>query len=780
MRSARLCFVAWAIVVLALLIGFVKLMVGGLSLDTNLLDLLPHTHQNKSAQLASTRFIHTLSRQVVFLIQAPTPTDAQKAANAFNGVIANSRYLTHIQYRMSTKDQTAWASLYFPYRMNLLAPDTRKLLQSGHFKTLEANAIASLYSPMGAANAALLHTDPLFLFQHFMTQLPKPASHLSLVAGRLMVHHKGLWSVMIRAQTTHNGFSIHEQNAVIAVIHHAKATMLHAALHSQLLMTGVLFYAHAGTQTAQHDISTIGVGSLIGIILLVLLTFRSLRPLCLTLLSCAIGFMAAFVVAHLFFAKLYLFTLVFGMSLIGISVDYAFFYCADRLAGGASWNSTQGVRNILPGISLGLFNVVLAYIVIAFAPFPALKQLAVFSVTGLVMAFATVVCLFPVALTSTTKPFTPRLMRLTNAYLTLWQKVSATKVTFLYVAIAIISIVGLMRLHANDDIHILQSPPPALTAQETQIKALIGSTISAHFFVVTGKTPAQTLAHEALLTKVLRHTFGAHPYLAVSDYVPTAKAQRENYTQMHHEVLGQHLLAYLHKLGVSTHKAHEINAELTAMEFSPLTMEHWLASPASKTLRYLWLGNINHQSASVVLLSENLPDKALITISKHLPFAIYVNQAAQTSAIFKQYRILILRLLLLAYGILWLVLSLRYGLPKISMYFLPPLSACALSLAVLGLLGIPLTLFNVLALVLVLGISVDYVLFFAETKRDHGTTLLAVALSAITMALSFGLLALSQTPVIHDFGITILTGIVSAFLLAPLAARVKPNKRNGL
>nr|WP_072599089.1 hypothetical protein [Vibrio vulnificus] len=59
-------------------------------------------------------------------------------------------------------------------------------------------------------------------------------------------------------------------------------------------------------------------------------------------------------------------------------------------------------------------------------------------------------------------------------------------------------------------------------------------------------------------------------------------------------------------------------------------------------------------------------------------------------------------------------------------------------------------------------------MFFAEQQGSH-STLLAVTLSAITTLLSFGLLALSATHAIHSFGLTVLSGIFVAWLLAPMA-----------
>ena len=50
--------------------------------------------------------------------------------------------------------------------------------------------------------------------------------------------------------------------------------------------------------------------------------------------------------------------------------------------------------------------------------------------------------------------------------------------------------------------------------------------------------------------------------------------------------------------------------------------------------------------------------------------------------------------------------------------------------------------------------------------------MLALALSAITTILSFGLLSLSSTPAVHYFGLTVLVGITVSFLLSPIVIKV--------
>ena len=298
---------------------------------------------------------------------------------------------------MIHQNRKAGRALYFPYRLSLLSPNDKKQLKNNQVDRIEQSAIMALYSPIGISSSDLLMKDPYFNFQRFISSLPKPGT-VELINSIPMIHSNNRWYIIINAQIDGSSFSLKNQNKIISTINQAKAQALKVNSKTEILMNGVLFYAKAGSDSAQHEISTIGIGSIIGILLLVFFTFRSLSPFFLTLFSAAIGFMSAFVIVELYFSTTYIFTLVFGASLIGISVDYAFFYYSDRLLGGDKWLASNGLKNIFIGISLGLLNVVIAYFILATTPFPGLKQLAVFAIVGLSMSYATVVCLFPVVL----------------------------------------------------------------------------------------------------------------------------------------------------------------------------------------------------------------------------------------------------------------------------------------------------------------------------------------------------------------------------------------------
>lgn len=773
-------FIAWLIVVACFLIAFGFIMLKESPLNSNVLDLLPQSHHNPVATQAAQQFSNTMGEQLLFLVGDRNQDTAQQAAQIFAMALRQSHAFKNITDQVTMDTQNAWGSFYFPYRLSLLTPQQHDLLQAGDTQKIVQMAMLNLYSPMALTNSALLETDPLFMFQSFVMSMPKPASHLGLYGEYMVVQAHDQWYVMINTQIRGGSFSLSEQNKLIDIIKKAEQQTQQQYIHSNIIKTGMLFYAKAGADQAQHDVSTIGIGSVVGIVLLLVLTFRSLSPLLLTLFSSAVGFIAAFVVTYWVFGSVYLFTLVFGASLIGISVDYAFFYYADRLYGGPQWLPLDGLRHIFSGISLGLLNVVLAFMVIALAPFPGVRQLAVFAITGLALSYATVVCAFPYWLKAKQHDAHSLSMGLSNAYLSLWKALSKRSVIIIYAMIAVFVVAGLLRLQSNDDIHILQATPAALKHDEQLIKDLIGSSIGTRFIVVQGTNPEQMLTNTHSVTQIIKTAFPGltRPYIAISDYLPTVAAQQENYHLTQSLLTDKTLLPYLNTVGVTPDQGKAILQKLSAIAFKPLTLQAWLDSPVSDSLRYLYLNRIDGQYATVILLSDQIDTQILKNQIQGFLFATYIDKADEVTSIFKIYRKIISTLLGFAFVILLILLIWRYGFKLAKYYFIPPLCACLLGVAVLGWLGIPLTLFNVLALVLVLGLAVDYVLFFAESKSTYQSTMLAVLLSAITTVLSFGLLAFSTTPVIHYFGVTVFVGIVSAFLLAPLVTRIRPEQKN--
>jgi predicted exporter len=155
-----------------------------------------------------------------------------------------------------------------------------------------------------------------------------------------------------------------------------------------------------------------------------------------------------------------------------------------------------------------------------------------------------------------------------------------------------------------------------------------------------------------------------------------------------------------------------------------------------------------------------------------LPDMHYLNLKAATNRMVNGFRDAALDRL--GWGGLLIALLLWWGLrswKQVLRVVLPVAAAIALSVASLHLLGERLTLFHLTALLLVLGIGIDYSLFFsrpgdADERRRTGHALLVCAISTLTV---FGILALSSLPVLHAIGLTVFFGVSGSYAMAWLA-----------
>jgi predicted exporter len=100
---------------------------------------------------------------------------------------------------------------------------------------------------------------------------------------------------------------------------------------------------------------------------------------------------------------------------------------------------------------------------------------------------------------------------------------------------------------------------------------------------------------------------------------------------------------------------------------------------------------------------------------------------------------------------------------------------------VLALLGRPLDLVALAALLMVISMGVDYGVFLvdaSETEHERTVALLSVFLAATTTVLGFGLLAISRHPLLSIIGITATVGMLACLLLAPTTLILLTGRRS--
>jgi len=770
-RAWRWLAVAWLLVLIGLGVQQWRLWQQESRIDTDILALLPQDAHDRLLSDVTRRIADANARQVVVLLGSADAAQTKAAEQAFRDAISPSaveRGSAPLAAGQSPALREAgsiegWFDqarvFYAPYRDRLLTDQQRQRLQDESAESLSESALAALYGPMGAPRLTEWRQDPLSLWPQWW-QERAVGSGLRMGDDGLLEADGKHWSVL-QFETTGSAFQLDGERHIDLLLDAATAAASKQAPGLDVLRAGVPLHAEAAAVQANREINTIGWGSLAAVLLLVWLAFRSLRPILLVGASLLIGCGVALAVTVLVFGKVHVLTLVFGASLVGVAEDYGIHWFASRQAQPAD-RRWKLLRHLLPGLWLALLTSALAYLALGLAPFPGLRQMALFSVVGLAAAFLTVIFWFPWLDGGEIR--STRFARWLGATLERWPRLHGRRPVALFLgAVVVVSAVGMLRLQPNDDLRSLQSSPMSLISQQIRISQMLGMPSPAQFYLVQGDSAEQVLEREEALVarlRVLSADKQIGGYRALSEWLPSVQRQHAD-AALTAQVEPQVLAAVGDTVGESL--------ERPAYAAQDLQADAFLASPASMPFRHLWLGEVGQGMASVVMVDDLSRADALSLLEAQatgIDGVRWVDRTADFSALLKHYRKLMSALLLVGIVLVFAVLYWRYR-AQAWRVFAPTLAAGALTLGLLGLFGQPLQLFNVLALMLLLGMGIDYGIFLVEHRGD-ASAWLAVCVGAASTWLSFGLLGLSATPALRAFGLTLLFGIGLVWLISPL------------
>ena len=146
----------------------------------------------------------------------------------------------------------------------------------------------------------------------------------------------------------------------------------------------------------------------------------------------------------------------------------------------------------------------------------------------------------------------------------------------------------------------------------------------------------------------------------------------------------------------------------------------------------------------------------------------------EADALVAGYRAEALRLL--AIGLACIALLVYAGLrslPATARILAPVLAASLLVVATFAVAGVQMTLFHLVALLLVVGVGTNYALFFNRPQHDqddHALMLLSLGVASVATLISALALATSGTPVLRAIGLTAAVGTVYALALSAMLA----------
>ena len=733
----------------------------GILFRTDLLSLLPADARTGESLAVEQRLLDNAARRFVLLVGHADGKVARQAAGDIESVLADSAVATFEP--LEADRLKGMGTFYLPRAGLVLSASDRAALSGGGEGAIARRALAQVFGVGGIADARLLTLDPFLLLPQFLSSLPAPLSRLAPDQGRLSVREDGTTWVLVNGEVTGDPYALDVQERFGRALDGRLAELTQVVPDLRLYRTGAIFFAAEGSASGLRETSTLGTIATVGTILLLVGAFRRVAPLLMNLLAVAIGIGAGLAVNLLLFGEIHIATLLFGVGLTGVAVDYGIHYCATVFdpARPGPW---ARLRKVLPGISIGLLTTLIGYAIMLLAPFPALRQVAVFSIVGLTASFFTVIFWFPYFDRGSAPSYAGRMLQVADIFWRLWEDPRLRRLCWASLGVLLVlGAIGFSRAVVDDDVRRMQSLSPSLLAEQAAIERLAGSSGAPQFVAIEAADDEAALQLGEQVGAVLDKLVEQGALVAhrgPADFVPSLARQKENASLSEKLDKAAQAAALGLKLPPAVAPQPFTLAEAQASGAFPF-LDEWLLGPGTQ-----------------VIALDGLKDPtALRSALAGIDGVRFLDPAGDFSARLGTYRHKALWLIGISAMLMILPLGWRYGLKGGIIVLLPSLAALLLAPALIALTGEGLSFFHVMGLILVLAIGVDYATFCAETDGAHrAVTMLAVLLDMVTTLLSFGLLAFSSVFAVHAFGLTMLIGILVAFLLAPLAGNVNPRR----
>ncbi len=264
--------------------------------------------------------------------------------------------------------------------------------------------------------------------------------------------------------------------------------------------------------------------------------------------------------------------------------------------------------------------------------------------------------------------------------------------------------------------------------EQIKLSRLLDAPAPAQFYVVRGETAEAVLQREEALKQRLEPLIEKKiisGYQAMSNWVPSLRTQ-----ETHRQLIEQRLLNNDGALAVLAARIGADGSWITATRdrllasAEKLTPDDFLKASASQLVRHLWLGQVEGGYASIVGLrgvsAASLP--LLRQAGGALEGVQWVDKVGEISSVLARYRQYMGWVVVLSYFAVYGLLYPRYRSATWRVVA-PTALASVVTLALLGLSGQGLQLFHVLALMLLLGVGVDYGIFLQRASRAEATRL---------------------------------------------------------
>ena len=764
-RLEKIVNIALALLFILCAIFYLSRLWLPVTVDTNLKNLSPALSDNPELRTAIDWLSSSLEQRFILLLEAD---DEDKL---FDIAELLEEKLSDIDHLITPQGDTlsALIPVFARHPFHFLSAADRKSLQSDSAAQGLFNASQQLYAMPSGARLLPLTDDPFNLLSHYLLEFAETLNDGKFNEEGLIVRRKAgqdHYYLPLMYNIPEGSLSMAVQAQLTAALDDIEQQFFAPDPSIRLYRSGIVFYAAEAAKNSKQDISMISLGSSLGVLILLTLAFPSPRTLIIPLLSIVFGIAFAFAATHSIYSSLHILTIVFGASLIGIVIDYAIHYFFH-------WHTAKSPdkrQGLYRALSLSLITSSIGYGALGLSDLVSLQQIAVFSCFGLIAAWLCIIALSP-------KFISPHFQARTQHFLT-WVRWSAPLMQQVNrlpkFSLAILLLLGfsallLKGLPADDNPRNLFKPSMELLRQDQQVSQTINDYEPGKYIVVQAKNE-QMLYQQ--LNELRVHTANT-PLMTLLQWLPSPATQQANYAlQQGIYQAGGAIETLYRDLGIPQQKLLEKQEFYTQQHNKPLTISELFTQTRGSTPP-LWV-NIDgwHYAFALIPKGSDLTQLQQVINSLNNAHFHYIDTLSSATNALRDQRIAASGMLIAAFALIAGVLLLRYRkLSCLSMLSVPLCSSMVVVICLYAM-GIGITLFHTVALFLVLGLGMDYVIFARESQDNDPHTMAAILVSTLTSLLSFGLLALSSLSMVSAIGTTVLIGNLCNFF-AVLAAYCK-------
>lgn len=648
--------------------------------------------------------------QVLFL--APTMAQALPVAEHFEAQLPRAAFKA-IRFKLDDAASQQLLDFYRLYPTGILAPKQAESLLKGDYAKLRQQALRKWHTSL--VPLYTVDQDPFFFLNHFITSRPLSMAGWQTALNGVLSTETEEGVALLLALSLHPT-DANNPDALIPIVDQLKTLAATTATSEVAIsISGVPLHTVEVAGKCKREITWLSLFSLGVILIVAWVALKSFRvyPYLLYILTLSGG--VGVLTTLLCCSSIHLLAGVFATTLLGLTIDYAFHGCLTH--------DREGVRK---NLLCSWITTELSLLPLLFSGMPILVQSAIFMMSGLAAALIGVLFTLKGSATPTPQDEPP-------VALPMWVRRLP-----LFLGLALLP--ALYWIQFGTDLQDFHAPSQGLLEAEKRFRELTFPATdddTLGMLVIEGDTLETVIEREEALTL-------PEGTPRVSNFLPSLKRRQTLYPNLQ-QLYATEGATLTERLGIDP---------LTA----PSAPQPWTADVLPALLR----DNFFIQTAAggylSVIPNVPAPKTTLDGIHHYNPQRVMQQTVDQLSAV--------TRLLLAIVGLVLLAVLLITFKKRALWIALPSLLAVGTVFICFGVRGGTLNLFHLLACFMLIGMSLDYTIFFASGDRK---AIKPVTCSFLTSLAGFGALALVSFMVVRSIGQVFAVGLTiayaSAFLL---------------